>query len=79
MSKQSMMILVIGATGSIGSLVVKEALQQGHSIRAVVRSPEKARRLPAKAEAIVGDLTQPGTLVGGGQRCRWHRLHTWFG
>jgi uncharacterized protein YbjT (DUF2867 family) len=63
MSKQSMMILVIGATGSIGSLVVKEALQQGHSIRALVRGPEKARRLPAKAEAIVGDLTQPGTLV----------------
>jgi uncharacterized protein YbjT (DUF2867 family) len=62
MSKQSMTILVIGPTGSIGSLVVEEALRQGHSVRALVRSPEKARRLSAKAEAVIGDLTQPDTL-----------------
>lgn len=62
MNKQSMTILVIGATGSIGSLVVEEALRQGHSVRALVRSPVKARRLPAKAEAVVGDLTEPDTL-----------------
>jgi uncharacterized protein YbjT (DUF2867 family) len=41
MSKPSMTILVIGATGSIGSLVVEEALLKGHSVRALVRSPEK--------------------------------------
>ena len=58
-----MNILVVGATGSIGSLVVEEALRQGHSIRALVRSPEKGRRLPAKAEIIVGDLTRPDTLA----------------
>ena len=62
MSNQSMTILVIGATGSIGSLVVEEALRQGHSVRALVRSQEKARRLPAKAEAVIGDLTRPDTL-----------------
>ena len=62
MSNQSMTILVIGATGSIGSLVVEEALRQGHSVRALVRSQEKARRLPAKAEAAIGDLTRPDTL-----------------
>jgi uncharacterized protein YbjT (DUF2867 family) len=53
---------VIGATGSIGSLVVEEALRQGYSVRALVRSPEKARRLPAKAEAAIGDLTRPDSL-----------------
>ena len=57
-----MIILVIGATGSIGSLVVAEALRQGYSVRALVRSHEKARRLPAKAEAVIGDLTRPNTL-----------------
>src|SRR5271165_4842231 len=62
MSNQFMTILVIGATGSIGILVVEEALRQGHSVRALVRSPEKARRLSAKAEAVVGDLTEPDTL-----------------
>lgn len=62
MSNQSMTILVIGSTGSIGSLVVGEALRQGHSVRALVRSQEKASTLPAKAEAVVGDLTRPDTL-----------------
>lgn len=62
MSNQSMTILVIGATGSIGSLVVEEALRQGYSVRALMRSAEKARRLPARAEAAIGDLTRPETL-----------------
>lgn len=62
MSNRSMTILVIGATGSIGSLVVEEALHQEHSVRALVRSSQKARRLPAKAEAAIGDLTRPNTL-----------------
>lgn len=57
-----MKILVVGATGSIGQLVVEEALHQGHSVRALVRSPEKARNLSAKAEIVVGDLTHPDTL-----------------
>jgi len=57
-----MKILVVGATGSIGGLVVEEALKQGHAVRALVRSQEKARRLPAKAEYAVGDLTRPETL-----------------
>ena len=62
MSNQSMTVLVIGATGSIGSLVVEEVLRQGHSVRALVRNSEKAHRLPAKAEAVIGDLTRPETL-----------------
>ncbi len=62
MSKQSMTVLVIGATGSIGRLVVEEALAKGYAVRALVRSTEKARHLPAKAEAVIGDLTRPETL-----------------
>ncbi len=57
-----MTVLVIGATGSIGSLVVEEAFRQGHSVRALVRNPDKARPLPANAEAVIGDLTRPETL-----------------
>jgi uncharacterized protein YbjT (DUF2867 family) len=59
----SLNILVVGATGSIGHLVVEEALRQGHSVRALVRSPEKVGRLPAKAELAIGDLTSPDTLT----------------
>jgi uncharacterized protein YbjT (DUF2867 family) len=58
-----MTILVFGATGSIGRLVVEEALQRGHSVRALARSPEKARCLPANTEIVVGDLTRPETLA----------------
>ena len=58
-----MTALVIGATGSIGSSVVEEALRQGYSFHALVPSPEKARRLPAKAESVIGDLTRPDTVA----------------
>jgi uncharacterized protein YbjT (DUF2867 family) len=55
MSNQSMTILVFGVTGSIGPFVVEEAIRQGRSVRALVRSREKARRLPEALEAVVGD------------------------
>lgn len=58
-----MTVLVVGATGSIGHLVVGEAIRQGHAVRALVRDPPKARRLPAEAQVVVGDVTAPGTLA----------------
>jgi uncharacterized protein YbjT (DUF2867 family) len=58
-----MKILVAGATGSIGRLVVAEAIREGHTVRALVRDPSKAKRLPPSAEAVVGDLTQPASLT----------------
>lgn len=57
-----MRVLVVGATGSIGKLVVAEALREGHAVRALVREPGKARHLPPKAEWVVGDLTKPEGL-----------------
>ena len=56
-------ILAVGATGSIGRLVVEEALRQGHSVLALVRTAEKARNFPKGVEAVVGDLTRPETLT----------------
>jgi len=55
-------ILAVGATGSIGSLVVEEAIRQGHAVRALVRSASKARQLPREAETVISDLTRPETL-----------------
>jgi uncharacterized protein YbjT (DUF2867 family) len=57
-----MKVLIVGATGSIGRHVVDEAFHQGHSVRALVRSPEKGRQLPAGTKIVVGDLTRPETL-----------------
>jgi len=58
-----MTVLVVGATGSIGRLVVQEALAQGHAVRALVRSYAKGRQLPAEAQAVIGDVTRPDTLA----------------
>ncbi len=36
-----MKITVIGATGFVGSALLKEALDRGHEVTAIVRHPEK--------------------------------------
>jgi uncharacterized protein YbjT (DUF2867 family) len=58
-----MKILVVGATGSIGHVVVEQALREGHAVRALVRNSEKARRLPPQVETVIGDVTRPDTLA----------------
>ena len=63
MSADRLAVLVVGASGSIGSLVVAEALKQGHTVRALVRTQARARMLPSEAEVVIGDLTQPGSLT----------------
>jgi len=63
MSTPPLTVLVLGATGSIGQLVVAEALRQGHQVRAFVRSVARAKGLPAPAQRVVGDLTQAQTLL----------------
>ena len=56
-------VLVIGSTGSIGRLVVAEALAQGYQVRALVRDAERARQiLPAEADLAAGDVTRPESL-----------------
>ncbi len=64
MTIPQMTVLVVGATGSIGRLVVEEAIRQGHAVRALVRDPAKGRRLPPEAQVVIGDVTRPDTLRG---------------
>jgi len=54
-------ILVTGATGRVGRLVVDELLRAGASVRALTRRPENAA-LPASVEVVSGDLTVPASL-----------------
>src|ERR1019366_5231172 len=49
MTNPRLTVLAVGATGSIGCLVVEEALREGHAVRALVRTADKARlSFPAK-------------------------------
>jgi uncharacterized protein YbjT (DUF2867 family) len=58
------MVLVTGATGTNGMELSKLLARQGIGVRALVRSPERARAisdLPA-VELIVGDLKDPTSI-----------------
>ena len=54
-------VLVTGATGRIGRLVVDELLRTGVPVRALTRQPEHAV-LPAGVEVVAGDFTVPASL-----------------
>ena len=54
-----MKILVTGATGNVGSLVVTELIKRGAEVRALVRKQPDAGKLPAGVEVAVGDLLDP--------------------
>ena len=53
-----MKAFVTGATGLLGNNLVRALLAEGHPVRALVRSPEKAARLLADtgAEVVAGDM-----------------------
>ena len=58
------MILVIGATGTVGSEVVRQLVATGERPRALVRDPATARqRLGDQVEHVVGDLERPETIA----------------
>jgi uncharacterized protein YbjT (DUF2867 family) len=53
--------LILGGTGTVGSLVVRGLLDKGEAVRVLTRSAEHAKNLPKEAETVLGDLTDPGT------------------
>ncbi len=57
-----MKALVIGATGNVGSLVVRELLDRKVGVRALTRSGDKAKGLPGGVEPAIGDIGEPATL-----------------
>jgi len=56
------MILVTGATGNVGSELVRTLAAAGQPVRALVRDESRRAALPSGVEAAVGDLNRPETL-----------------
>ncbi|MBL1080158.1 NmrA family NAD(P)-binding protein [Nocardia sp. 2] len=56
------MIVITGATGTIGSEVVRLLAARGVPVRAVTRDPERAR-MPAGVEVVRGDYTDTASMA----------------
>lgn len=64
------MILVTGGTGTIGSELVRLLAERGAEFRAMVRGPDRARRLEAMGIATVpGDFTDAQSIDGALKGC----------
>lgn len=57
------MLLVVGASGHLGSAVVQRQLSQGEAVRAMTRNPQNLAHLQQRAEVVVGDLRDPASLM----------------
>jgi uncharacterized protein YbjT (DUF2867 family) len=55
-------VLVTGATGRVGRVVIDLLDDAGVSVRALTHRSEAAETLPAKVEVVTGDLTVPESL-----------------
>jgi nucleoside-diphosphate-sugar epimerase len=64
-----MRVFVTGATGNIGSRVVKDLIAAGHQVIGLCRSEEKAAALAADgAEVYLGSIADPNSLKEGAAR-----------
>lgn len=57
------MLLVTGATGTVGRELVRALAATNAELRVLVREPARAAGLPERAERVVGDLDEPATLT----------------
>ena len=57
------MYLITGATGNIGSRLVNLLHEQGHEVRALVRSAARAEALPDGIDIAVGDLDDADSVT----------------
>src|SRR5260221_11076936 len=56
------MILITGASGSVGKAVLQEVRKSGAKHRAMYRSAEEAAKGPAGTETGIADFANPATL-----------------
>ena len=58
-------VLVTGATGRVGRIVIDQLLDADVPVRALARRSEAAAMPPAEVEVVAGDLAEPESLDAG--------------
>lgn len=58
-----MKIALIGATGFVGSAILKEALQRNHEVKAIVRQPEKLTEVNDQVSVVSADVMDTEALA----------------
>lgn len=56
-------VILIGASGFVGSAILNEALSRGHRVMAVVLHPEKISTIHPNLTVVQADATDPDTLA----------------
>ena len=56
------MILITGASGSVGKTVLQEVRKSGEKHRAMYRSAEEAAKAPAGTDTVIADFANPQSL-----------------
>lgn len=56
-------VILIGASGFVGSAILNEALNRGHLVTAVVPHPEKISTIHPNLTVVQADATDPDTLA----------------
>ncbi len=57
-----MKVLIIGGTGKLGKELIKQSLEAGHEVTALVRNPAKISFVNPKLHVVKGDVLQSETM-----------------
>ena len=57
-----MKITIFGATGNVGSRIVREALSRGHDVTAVMRNHNRVHELPTGVKVVIGDASKTESI-----------------
>lgn len=63
-AEQALDIVIYGATGEVGSHIVREALERGHWVTAVSRNPARLEMQHSNLSVVKGDLLDKASVAG---------------